>query len=310
MPVGPTSSAKLPLWARALRGFDRVARSGFLVHQIVRDELLLAWLRPELREALTTATYSDLLDYLPGGATFEAGLFGWEEALLELPSTPRSGRVLLAGAGGGRELKALLARGYDVTAFEPNPVLFEGACRVASGHRTARVLRGTYADLVRAAEGRGALAELRAQSIERPFDWVWFGWGSFAHVTDRAEQIAVLGAARALAPQAPLALSFLRRSAEDAGRPAVLRARVRTALRRAGGPSSMGPGLGYDFAVGFVYRFTEDELHELAALAGYRIDSHDARVFPHAVLSPDARAVASRSDAAAGSFDLCARPGG
>ena len=176
----------LPLWARALRGIDRLAWYAYHAHEITRDELLFALLEPELRADATVAAYSDMRTYLPGGTTFENGLFGWEESLLEQPSLPRAGRVLLAAAGGGRELKALLARGFGVTAFEPNPVLFEGASSVAAAAKDARVLRATYADLVAAATHEGPLASLAQES----FDFVLFGWGSFTHLTERDAQLA------------------------------------------------------------------------------------------------------------------------
>src|SRR5450432_8359 len=130
----------LPLWARALRGLDRVAWYAYQGHQIARDELLFAWLKPELRSKLTVLAYDDMSSYLPGGTTFEEGLFGWERSLFAEACIPKTGRVLLAAAGGGRELKALLEAGYSVTAFEPNPRLFEGAQQVAASSPSVELI--------------------------------------------------------------------------------------------------------------------------------------------------------------------------
>jgi hypothetical protein len=271
------------LWARALRGFDRLAWYAYHAHEITRDELLFALLDPALRSDATVAAYSDLKTYLPGGATFEGGLFGWEEALLEQPSLPRSGRVLLAAAGGGRELNALLQRGFGVTAFEPNPVFFEAASAVAKHSGNARVVRASYADLIAAAGGAGPLTSLREES----FDWLLFGWGSFTHLTQRAEQLAVLRATRTLAPHAPLALSFFMRKPQiPDSRSEQLRRVLRTALRRAGKERPLEPGLGYDYGGGFVYSFTSEEFADLAQQAGYRIAFRDEKIFPHAILLP------------------------
>jgi SAM-dependent methyltransferase len=273
----------LPLWARALRGIDRLAWYAYHAHEITRDELMFAWLRPELRSDATVAAYSDMRTYLPGGTTFEGGLFGWEEALLARPEVPRAGRVLLAAAGGGRELKALLERGFEVTAFEPNPVLFEGASRVAAGSSGARVVRATYADLVAAVHGTGPLAGLRDES----FDFVLFGWGSFTHLTQRDLQLQVLRAARALAPRARLSLSFFMRPAKEVdSRSARMRGVLRGLLKRTGARQPVEPGLGYDYGGGFVYSFTMDEVGDLAQQAGYKIEFFDDKVFPHVILQP------------------------
>jgi hypothetical protein len=275
----------LPLWARALRRFDRAAWFVHHIHEITRDELLFAWLRPDLRSTMTVAAYSKMRTYLPGGSTFEEGLFGWERQLFAQPSIPRRGRVLLAAAGGGRELKGLLQSGYSVCAFEPNPVLFEGARRVAGDFDTAELIPASYADLVAAASAQGPLAHIR----EQPFDWVLFGWGSFTHLTERSVQLDVLRAMRAIAPRAPLAMSFFLRKPEGLdSRSRRLRLLLRSALRRMGrDPQTIADGLGYDYGGGFVYSFTMAEVSDLALQAKYRIEYQDDATFPCAILLPD-----------------------
>jgi len=273
----------LPLWARALRALDRATWVAYHAHEIARDEILFAWLHPDLRSMATVAAYSEMRTYLPGGETFESGLFNWELSLLARPEVPRSGRVLLAAAGGGRELKALGERGYSVTAFEPNPVLFEGVLQVATSLRAVQVLRAAFADLAPAVNGDGPLAGLRTQV----FDWVLFGWGSFTHITERDEQAATLRAVRALAPGAPVVLSFfLRKPVAPESRSRRVRLFLREAFSRAGGRASVAPGLSYDSGGGFVYSYTVEELHQLGAMTGYRIAFLDAQIFPCAVLLP------------------------
>lgn len=276
--------AALPVWAKLLRRADRLAWYAYHAHEIVRDETLFAWLAPELRAELTVLSYSDMATYLPGGATYEAGLFPWERALWANPLVPKGGRVLLAAAGGGRELRALCQSGYEVEAFEPNPLLFEGARATSEGFSKASVLAGTYADLVSAVEQRqGPLAPL----AERRFDWVLFGWGSFTHVTEPAQQLQVLRAALALAPSGPLVLSFfLRKGAEVPSRSLRLREAVRSVFRSLGAARARPTGLGYEYGGGFVYHFTEQELERLAQQAGYRVALFDDTAFPHAVLLP------------------------
>src|SRR4029079_4693901 len=61
-----------------------------------------------------------------------------------------------------------------------------------------------------------------------PFDAVVLGWGSFSHVMPRAARLALLRALRALAPKAPVLLSF----ALEPGPASKGKGRVRSALQR------------------------------------------------------------------------------
>lgn len=276
----------VPLWVRALQRADRLAWYAFHGYEVLREELLFAWLDPSERDTVTQHAYRAQSAYLPGGTTFDRGLFDWERSLLERPEIPRSGRVLLTAAGGGRELEGLAQRGYEVTAFEPNSVLRAGATQVAARH-SARVLDGVYADLTDAVEGRGPLAELRDRS---PFDLVVLGWGSITHVLDESARDALLRAVRALAPGAPVITSFfLRPDGAPRGRTERLRDALRSAFARLGAPNTeVPPGLAYESGGGFVYAFTEAEVQSMAHRAGYAVAVLDASPFPHALLVPHA----------------------
>ena len=86
---------------------------------LLRTELLLAGADAPTRDAVNALVFSAEDTYAPGGPTFTRGLFAWEREALAHPAFPRGGRLLLGGAGGGRELVALAAMGYTVDAFEP-----------------------------------------------------------------------------------------------------------------------------------------------------------------------------------------------
>jgi hypothetical protein len=285
----------VPAWVKLLRRTDQLVWYAYRFHAVLRDELLFAWLDPAQRDAVTQHAYSRQHIYLPGGATFERGLFDWEKTALALPQVPRTGRVLLGAAGGGRELQGLAAMGYEVTAFEPNPTLLEGTRAIARrwGDRVT-VLQGTYDDMIAAAcEGTGPLASLRERG---GFDLVIFGWGSFTHVIDPSRQRELLRAAHALAPQAPLLLSFFtRQEAGDGpvGNAERLRRRLRHAFALLGRPSAAPAGLGYEAGGGFVYSFTVGEIQALAFEAGYLVERFEPLPFPHALLQPLAAAPAS-----------------
>jgi hypothetical protein len=280
----------LPAWARALESVDRGAYYLYRLHEIVRDELFFGFLDPSAWPEVTDRAYADLATYLPGGSRFEAGLFEWEDRALSAPPFPRSGRVLLGAAGGGREMRALLERGYEVVAFEPNERLFAGASEVARDHRGGEIHRATYADLVRAVEqGDGPLASVVAGP---PFDAVLLGWGSITHLCDPREQVRLFAALARLCPKAPVLTSFYTRpDSRPPGRADRARAVVRGALRLAGSRARHGDELTYATAGGFAYCFSAAEINALAATTGYEVTSFAAEPFGHAVLVP----VTSRS---------------
>jgi len=273
-----------PLWSRLLFRASRALSSGDVAQQILRDELLFAYMHPKQRGALTTAAYAMNGDYVPGGEIFGAGLFPWEKALLQDPRIPSRGKVLVAAAGGGREVAALLARGYEVYAFEPVRPFLESAQRVVQGSGS-RVVQASYEDLVEYAAGRagGPLSDCTG-----PFDLCLLGWGSLSHLTEPAVVVQVLRGLRRLAPRSPVITSFLLRGSEPAatnGRARRLRRAVRGALQSLGGRPTP-PGLRFLTSAGFLYSFSRDELFELCQRAGYSVDYFSDRDYPHALLLP------------------------
>lgn len=277
------TTPKVPLWVKAVQWTDRAAWYAFRAEEVARDEVMRAWVSPKLHEAVVTGRYATLREYLPGGRTFERGLFDWEEEALAKAPFPTSGRVLVGAAGGGREMNVLLSRGFEIVAFEPNPVLREGAESVAKKHAGARVIDATYKDLITAAErGTGPLADLK----ETKLDAVILGWGSFTHVLTHEEHLALLKAVRHVAPKAPVLVSYFTRGTGGAeGKSDRLRNGLRS-LFGALGAHKPSEGLSYDMTNGFVYMYTEEEIHALAFEAGYEVFSIRAWSFPHAVLTP------------------------
>ena len=255
--------------------------------QIVRDELLFAFVQPGQRDTLTFDAYARTRDYVEGGEAFSEGLFGWEMALLEDPHLPRSGRVLLGAAGGGRELRALIERGFEVFAFEPVTPLLYSAQKVARG-KNAVVLRATYRDLVAKALGKaGPLDDLAGS-----FDLCILGWGSLSHLTEPSDVVETFRALRTLSPSAPVIASFLLRSTvtpNTKGGARTLRRSLRRALE-ATGARPVPPGLNYDTASGFFYTFSREELRELCAQAVYGDVRFVGHPFAHMLLVPSSAA--------------------
>jgi len=272
-----------PIWSRLLFRFSRGLTALDVGQQIMRDELLLAFLPPSQRDSLTFEAYARSRSYVAGGEYFLQGLWAWEAALLEDPRIPRSGRVLLGAAGGGRELHGLLQRGYEVYAFEPVALLLESARTIATG-TNAVLVQATYQDLVARAEGKsGAL-----DSFDGHVDLCILGWGSLSHLTEPTAAIETLRALRALAPEAPVIVSFISQSKgtpEVKGGARRLRRGFRRLLKAVGG-QPVSTGLKFRTNLGFYYEFSQSEVIELCELAGYEIARLGDMPYPHALLLP------------------------
>jgi hypothetical protein len=276
---------RAPLWVRALLAWDRLAIRANSVRESVLDEALLAWIRPEDRAALTSVVYADQEVYLPSGIRFQSGLFAWERRAFDSPLFPRSGRVLLGAAGGGRELNALLERGFSVVAFDPCAPFADAAKTLALDvHST--VVQASYADLVNAIEGRGGPLEvIRGGS---PFDAIVLGWGSFSHVMPSSDRLALLRALHTLSDTAPVLMSFALEPEPGSVPPG--KGRVRTALQRLfsalGAPGVSEQGDHFLSNGGFFSFLSQDELMKLAFSAGYEVALFQELPYAHALLVP------------------------
>src|SRR5262245_53605928 len=111
-------------WVRAIRLIDDQVRRAYQLHEVLRDELLFAYVPPKDRPGVTCLAYTeDPARYSPGARHFESGLFEWELAGIELMKIGLGSSVLVGGVGGGRELPALARLARKVVAFEPSGAL-------------------------------------------------------------------------------------------------------------------------------------------------------------------------------------------
>lgn len=273
----------LPLWIRSLLALERGTRKLDLMVRRAVEELLLTCTAPESRDGITAAIYARQPDYSRGGRTFARGLMDWEDRFLDRMGLGAGAHILLGGAGGGRELVALVARGHRVTAFEPSAPLAADLAREAAAHPGTVALTGGYNDLVDAVQGRGPLVTLKESG---PFDAVMLGWGSFAHVMGEASRRAVLMAARALAPEAPLLLSYLPPSTASGSAVGRRTARFRAMLKRLGAPAVVDPGDHFVPWAGFHHEMTPADIEALAAATGYVVDALPVGAFGYAYLRP------------------------
>jgi hypothetical protein len=277
-------SPRSPLLIRASLAADRVLTTAAYLHYLFWEETLWAWTQADRRDAANQLIYGNRETFLPGGATFEGGLYDWEEACIHTPPFPQTGRILLGGAGGGRELSQLCKRGFHVVAFEPCERYFHGASQVVSEYPGSSVICASYADLVAAVTDRSG--PLAGAILNQSFDAVLFGWGSINYVLSEPDRLALLRAVLAIAPKAPLLLSFNYPLSSENGRLDCVRPALKRLFKSLGAPSSRSPGDHFRSWTGFFHGLTEDDLVSLAAGSGYRVVSAKGGLCPHALLEP------------------------
>jgi hypothetical protein len=236
---------------------------------------------PTERGTLALSIYGRQKTYGP------AGLSSWEESWYErdLPATPA--RVLVGGCGAGREMLALLQRGYDVSGFEPAASLCHSARNNLPNH--AKIWQLRYEDL---AHTTTTCRELMADG---PYAAVILGWGSFSHVLEQDMRERVVQVLARLCPAGPILLSV-----HLASRKAVVQRQswLSRGARRAGRgvgklrnlPEPIGRADILLPRAGFVHQFTEGELQELAGSIGrtVRWGDHQA-AYCHVTLALEGR---------------------
>lgn len=183
-----------------------------------------------------------------------SGLMGWEEQAVEAFF---QGRKYLAviGAGAGRELLALEAKGFRVDGFECN-------------HNLVELAR----NILPQAGAQGAVTHLDRGQAPSPagYDSVIMGWSSYTLIAQRSHRITLLKKLRSLLPfDAPILLSFFTQP-ERAIRLSATYQVARWIRLVLGG---CRPELGDDLMPLFVHRFTQQEIEEELASAGFRLAS-------------------------------------
>jgi SAM-dependent methyltransferase len=130
-----------------------------------------------------------------------AGLMDWEEDLVTRFVTPQD-LVLLVGSGPGRDLVALVGKGYHVTGVEP-------ARRAVATSRRHLAHRGLSADII-----EGFFEDV---TLSTPFDVIIFSNCCYSFIPDSRRRIAALRKAGAhLTDGGRIVVSYL---AEHTGHP-------------------------------------------------------------------------------------------
>lgn len=258
------------LTARAIRVSLVVDRAAGLYDRF-RSRLVCALASDDVLDAYNALAYSATARYRPDAAGVQGDWFVWERVAVAqwFPKAPA--RVLVGGAGGGREARQLLSAGYQVVAFDPVRALAEGLA--AQQRPGLQVFEGRYESLPDLIETVGDRRVRRLDDLG-PFDAAIMGWGSLAHVRRAADRVSAI---RRLASvvSGPLLLSvYPPLWSPNPGRTASQWLYAQGAV--------FSPGLGR------IQTFTDPQLRELLAQAQVDVLAFDAESrpdnWPHAVV--------------------------
>ena len=176
----------------------------------------------------------------------EQGLFPWERQLVEDHLGGR-GRVVVVGCGGGREVLALLAEGFDAQGYEPHPDLVEYARGLVARRGHPDRVHGCPRD--------------RFPTAVRECEAVVVGWGALSLIPGSDTRVRFLSEARERLPEGgPLVLSFF--DTAQWSRELRWTARLANGLRRlrGAGPVELGDTLAPNLAHVFTRQSLTAEL--------------------------------------------------
>jgi hypothetical protein len=249
----------LPRAAAALLQATTLVDRAYRAFGGVRSALVASLAPDSLLDAYNERAYANAGVYRPGSANFREALFRWEESAIERHFPPAPARLLVGGAGGGREPLALAARGYEVVAFDPAAALVDALAARAAGMSNLTAFAGRYEDLPwLSASENGARVNL--QDV-RPFDAAILGWASYSHLRTAASRRTALERVAAVTT-GPILLSFYLCPTP----PPPSRVRAWLAGRRLWSPTDR-----FTPAVGFYHLSTKDELLDELAAAGLEV---------------------------------------
>ena len=216
-------------------------------------------------DALAELQYSRWTQYRSDDHNL-SGLRDWELAALTT-YFPGHGSLLVAAAGGGREVFSLSGMGYDVDAFDCAAALVEH-CREQLRRQ------GIEARVQRAAPSQvpGNLGR---------YAGIVIGWGGYMHIAGRSRRIAFLQALRQHADEsAPLLLSFFTRGGASRQLEWTHRiARRVRALRFSPDEVELGDTLEGTFD----HLFTEADLQSELSAGGFELVDYRESPYGHAV---------------------------
>jgi hypothetical protein len=237
-------------WLNRLVRFTNAMHEGFWLGCLSTDEL-----------NAVTAEHFDQSQYYASVEHNVSGFFGWEKSVLDRFFRQGS-RVLVAGAGGGREVLALRNAGFDAEGFECSLPLVNASEQIFD-----RLGESTYVTLCEPD---------RVPQGPRIYDGLVVGWTVYTHIPTKARRVAFLQAlSRRALSNSPLLISFFERQSSSGDDVLVHRTAglCRFLLRGRKEPLEVGDRISYSR---FVRWFTSDEVEAELRTAGFRGAHHGA----------------------------------
>ncbi|MEN8163607.1 MAG: hypothetical protein ABFS37_05715 [Acidobacteriota bacterium] len=252
-------------WLLALHGFSwSVLEASQGVASGLWAGLWLGLLSREQLHRIDQLSYGASTSY-PGADHNLSGLFGWETHAID-HYFQGCRRLVLLGAGAGREVAPLLDRGFDVDAFECHEGLREAGNALLAEHDPPGSIQAMERD--------------RCPKLDDRYDGVIVGWGMLTLVQGRPTRLHLLRDLRSAVPSgAPMLLSFFILGGPQ--RSYRIAARFGNAIRRLLGREQLE--FGDDLSPGYAHFFTRKGLEEELQEAGWRLEFFDRRTYPHAV---------------------------
>lgn len=235
-------------WFNRLVRFAEAMHEGFWLGCLSADEL-----------NAVTAEHFDQSRYYASAEHNLSGFFEWEKPLVD-GCFRRGSRILVAGAGAGREVLALRKAGFDAEGFECSLPLVRASEQIFSRLGESRYLTFCEPDSV--------------PPGPPIYDGLVVGWGAYTHIPTKARRIAFLQAlGRRALPHSPLLISFFARSSGSRDEVLVHRtARLaRFFLRGRKEPLELGDRISF---ARFVHRFSRNEAEAELKTAGFRVAQH------------------------------------
>lgn len=182
-----------------------------------------------------------------------SGLFEWEKERIEKYFL-KSKKVLLLGAGGGRETVALFRMGYNVDSFECNMGLVEYGNIFLKKYTKDYKIKYLQKDSV--------------PSVIMKYDGIIIGWGAYSHIRGFEKRIAFLKKLQPfLNKDAPLMISFL--TNEEKGRQEKITKKVSDFFRFLRNKDKIEPG--DKLQASFVHYFTKQEIIKELTQSNYKV---------------------------------------
>ena len=235
-------------WLNRLVRFTKAMHEGFWLGCLSADEL-----------NAVTAEHFDQSQYYASTEHNLSGFFDWEKSVLDR-FFRRGSRILVAGAGGGREVLALRKAGFYAEGFECSLPLVRASEQIFDRLDESKYLTFCEQDSV--------------PPGPRIYDGLVVGWTVYTHIPTKARRAAFLRALsqRAL-PNSPLLISFFARHNSSSDEALVHRTARLCWFFLRGRKESLELGDRISFAR-FVHSFTSDEVEAELRTAGFRVEEH------------------------------------